>query len=281
MAIVGYMLADLVILNSRAGLLPRQAPPMREALQQVSSTQSRGSYGTITSKNMFNMDGKIPPALNADPKNTTTEDDGGPPVPTQISGLVLIGTLVHTIPERSVASVKTPNGGEMVGAYRKGDTMDGAGEVLSIERGKLIFRNAANRRREYVELPQDGKINLGIASGQKPTARVEGEVSVISDTERTLKRDDVNRLTQNLPDLLQQARAVKDGDCFRMIDIMPGSIYERLGIRRGDCIRTVNGEAVDSPQKAMELYNALKNSSNISLGIDRNGRPENLNFSIQ
>lgn len=158
--------------------------------------------------------------------------------------------------------------------------MEGAGEVLAIERGRVVFRNSMNRRKEYFELPQDGKLSIGY-SNQKQAARVEGEVQVISETERTLKRDDVNRLTSNLPDLLQQARAVKDGDCYRVLDMMPGSIYERLGIRRGDCIRTVNGEAIDSPQKAMELYNALKNSSNISLGVERNGRPETLSFSIQ
>lgn len=280
LALVGYMVADLAIIYHRDKLLPNTLPPPRQAQESIAQVKPRDAYGTITTKNMFNFDGKIPPPKGANGTGETPVTDDSPPVLTSISGLSLIGTLVHSNPERSVASVKTPSGGENVGAFRRGDNMEGAGEVLAIERGRVVFRNSMNRRKEYFELPQDGKLSIGY-SNQKQAARVEGEVQVISETERTLKRDDVNRLTSNLPDLLQQARAVKDGDCYRVLDMMPGSIYERLGIRRGDCIRTVNGEAIDSPQKAMELYNALKNSSNISLGVERNGRPETLSFSIQ
>lgn len=281
LALVGYMVADLAILAYRDALLPTALPPPRQPSQSVARVQSRDRYNNITSKNFFNYDGKIPPPIGGTGESTGEPADDAPPVLTSIGGLTLIGTLVHSNPERSVASVKTPSGGDAVGAFRVGDMMDGAGEVLAIERGKVVFRNSMNRRKEYFDLPQDGKINLGLSAGGKAAARVEGEVQVISETERTLKRDDVNRLTSNLPDLLQQARAVKDGDCYRVLDMMPGSIYERLGIRRGDCIRSVNGEAIDSPQKAMELYNALKSSNQISLGVERNGRPETLNFSIQ
>ncbi len=278
LAFVGYMLADLLILNMRASLLPNQAPPERPATQQTLVQHQRDYYNGITSKNIFNMDGVIPPPIGGTQQQNTTDDSL--PVPTTISGIQLIGTLVHTNPNKSVASVKTPNSGELVGAFRVSDVMDGVGEVLAVERGRVVFRNMNNRRKEYVELPQDNRINLQTASAA-PSGRQEGEVTVISDTERSIKRSDLERLTSNLPELLQQARAVKDGDCFRMVDIMPGSVYERLGIRRGDCIHSVNGEAVDSPQKALEIYNQLKNSNNISLGVDRNGRKEDLKFSVQ
>ncbi|MCM2280622.1 MAG: PDZ domain-containing protein [Bdellovibrionaceae bacterium] len=282
LALTGYIVADLTILSYRDQLIPEKAPPPRVSRQTFSYVQPRDFYNTITSKNMFNLDGKIPPALGGDGRSAEPMTDDSPPVPTSISGLQLIGTLVHSNPDKSVASVKTPSGGEAVAAFRRGDNMPGAGEVLGIERGRVIFRNSMNRRKEFFELPQDGRINLGLAAPTtKAASRVDGEVQVISETERTIKRDDVTRLTSNLPDLLQQARAVKDGDCFRVLDMMPGSIYERLGIKRGDCIRSVNGEPVDSPQKAMELYNTLKNSNSISLGVERNGRPETLNFSIQ
>jgi general secretion pathway protein C len=277
LAFIAYMLADLLILNMRASLLPNQAPPERPAAQQTLVQHQREYYNGITGRNMFNMDGVIPPPIGGTQQQNT---DDSLPVPTTISGIQLIGTLVHTNPAKSVASVKTPSSGELVGAFRVGDLMDGVGEVLAVERGRVVFRNMNNRRKEFFELPQDNRINLQTAA-TVPTGRQEGEVTVISDTERSIKRADLERLTSNLPELLQQARAVKDGDCFRMVDIMPGSVYERLGIRRGDCIHSVNGEAVDSPQKALEIYNQLKNSNNISLGVDRNGRKEDLKFSVQ
>ena len=85
----------------------------------------------------------------------------------------------------------------------------------------------------------------------------------------------------------QQARAVPNIvngqlECFKLVDIQKGSIYEKLGLRPGDCIGSVNGEKIDSPAKAMELYNALRgNSSEIKLGIDRGGHKEEMNYNIQ
>jgi general secretion pathway protein C len=109
----------------------------------------------------------------------------------------------------------------------------------------------------------------------------------ISDTQFELKRDDINRLTNNLPELLQQARAVPrmgpNGqiECFSLADIAQGSIYEQLGLKRGDCIKSVNGEKIDSPGKAMEMYNALRSGSNaIQIGIERGGRDEDFSYSI-
>ena len=70
-------------------------------------------------------------------------------------------------------------------------------------------------------------------------------------------------------------------DGFRILNLAPGSIYDKLGLKRNDVIKGVNGEPVDSPAKAVQLYNDLKTSSSISITIDRNGRPETLNYSIQ
>ncbi len=276
MAVIGYMLADLVILSLRDDLIPTQRPPDRPQQIQNVAQKSRDNYSVITSRNFFNIDGKMPEPLGSKPDDKSG-DDNRPPEKTNIPGLVLVGTLVHTNPTKSVASVKTASSGENVGAFRPGDVIDGVGEVLGIERGKLIFRNIVSQRKEYVELPQESRINLGISASANKQV---GEVTVKNEFERAIKRDDVVRLTSNLPEVLQQARAVKEGDGFRILDIQPGSIYERLGIKRGDLIRTVNGEAVDSPQKAMELYNTLKNAGNISLGIERNGRNETMNFTI-
>lgn len=279
-ALLGYMLADLTILNFRDLLIPRQPPPDRPRQAQTIAQVPRQKYDIITGKNIFNIDGKIPDPIGAKAQDKNQSDDL-PPERTSIPGLVLIGTLVHSNPAKSVASVKTASSGENVGAFRVSDTIEGVGEVLAIERGKVIFRNLVSQRKEYVELPQEGKINLGLSQNTSSQPKQVGEVTVLNDFDRTLKRDDVNRLTNNLPDLLQQARAVQDGACFKMLDIQPGSLYERLGIKRGDNICSVNGEKIDSPQKAMEMYNALKNSSQISLGIERGGRPETLNYTIQ
>ena len=47
-----------------------------------------------------------------------------------------------------------------------------------------------------------------------------------------------------------------------------------------DVIKSVNNEPVNSPTKAMELYNALKSEGKIRLSVERNGREETFNYNI-
>ena len=41
-------------------------------------------------------------------------------------------------------------------------------------------------------------------------------------------------------------------------------------------IAEVNGEKIDSPAKAMELYSALKTSNDIKITVERNGKQEEI-----
>jgi len=63
--------------------------------------------------------------------------------------------------------------------------------------------------------------------------------------------------------------------------VRPGSLYRAIGIRSGDVITSVNGTKIDSPNKALELFEQLKNSSNISVEIERRGQPKTLGYSIK
>ncbi len=71
-------------------------------------------------------------------------------------------------------------------------------------------------------------------------------------------------------------------DGFIIADIQKGSIFEKLGIRQNDVLKSVNGESIDSPAKAMELYQALRsNAAQINLQLERDGRVENLTYTIK
>ena len=63
--------------------------------------------------------------------------------------------------------------------------------------------------------------------------------------------------------------------------MQPGSIYEQLGLQKMDVIRGVNGEPVDSIQKAMEMYNTLKNGSQVKMQIERGGKTDTFTYDIK
>lgn len=280
-ALIGYVVADLGTLYVRDRMLPSQPPPPRRVTHSAPKYQDRRAYDVVLSRNIFNSDLKIADPIGAAQNSQQRED--GPPVPSQLP-LQLMGTIVHVNPLRSIATVNLKNKNELM-PFKVGQVIpENLATVTKIERNKIIFRNSASQRLEFLEMKEDVKINFGKSSG--PVTKQVGEVMQKSDTEFELKRGDINRLTGNLPELLQQARAVPNigpngqPNGFRIMDIQPGSIYERLGLKRGDVIKGVNGDAVDSPAKAMELYNQLRTSPRITLQIERNGRSEDMNYNV-
>lgn len=274
-ALIGFMIADLAILSFRDQMIPTKAPPARQRrMTIIAPPPDRNYYGVIANRNIFNSDGVIP-----DPIGATGGQQDADPVPSQLP-LTLIGTLVHANPLRSVSSIKVNND---VGAFRVNEEIPNMAKLTKIERNKVIFRNTQNQRLEYIEIKSDSRLSFGMAG----PAQTGGTVVQASDTEFTVQKSEIDRLTSNLGDLLQQARAIpnmKNGrlDGFIIADIQKGSIFEKLGIRQNDVLKQVNGETIDSPAKAMELYQALRsNASQINLQIDRDGRTETLTYTIK
>lgn len=280
---VGFCIADLAILAYRDRMLPQSAPAARPKPPRFDTSLSRGVYNGIASRNMFASSGVIPDALVD--KNKGSEQKEAPPVPSQLP-LNLIGTLVHTNPAKSIAAIEVKGKNQVV-SYSPGKEIAGMASILQVERQKVIFRNLNSNRLEYIEMKKEsskvafgaGKA-LGVTSGK--------EVQKVGDNNFSIKRADLLKYTNDLSSILMQARAVPNREPgtgningFRILDMQPGSIYEQLGLQRMDVIKSVDGTPVDSPAKAMELYNTLKNSPKVTLQVERNGKSETMTYNIQ
>lgn len=278
LAFIGYAAADLTILSFRDQMIPSKGPPpARVKARSNGSGSDLASYNIITQKNIFNSDGKIPEALGSDPNSKGPAD--APPVLSSLP-LALVGTLVHVDPTRSIATINLKNKNENQ-SFAVDDEIEGMAKIMHVDRNKVIFRNLSIGRLEYIEIKQDSKLNFGVSK-----ASVTGEVVHDSDTDMSITRTDVDRLTNNLSDILQQARAVphfKGGavDGFTIVDLQKGSIFDKLGIHPQDIVKAANGEAIDSASKALELYNTLKTANSIRLDVERDGRIETLNYTIR
>ncbi|WP_413561117.1 type II secretion system protein GspC [Bdellovibrio sp. HCB209] len=282
---IGYCLADLAILSYRDRMLPQSAPPAHPKAPPPSMGVSSGFYNNITSRNIFASNGLIPDQL-VDKNKGVTEEREADPVPSQLP-LNLIGTLVHSVPEKSIASIEI-RGKNQVISYSAGKEIEGMANIVRIERQKVIFRNLNSNRLEFIEIKKEGaKVSF---AASKPTgpATTGQEVKKTGDNTFAIKRADLLKYTNDLSSILMQARAVPNREPgtgningFRILDMQPGSIYEQLGIQRMDVIKSVDGNPVDSPAKAMELYQTLKNNPKVVLQVERNGKTENMTYNIQ
>ncbi len=275
--LLGFATADLGILYFRDKLLPGDPPNVRPAAPIQPGYVAKEKFQIIAGRNIFSADQKIPDPLGGTPQ----KKDDGQPVLTQLP-LALVGTLVHANPTRSVATVNLKAKNDVIAIRVDGELPESMGTVTKIERSKMVFRNNGSGRLEYIELKEEGALSFNVTS----TAVAPG-ILMTSETDRTVKREDLDKYLKDLPAILQQARAVPrigangNVECFNIADLQSGSVLEALGIRRGDCIETVNGERIDSPAKAMETFQKLRaGTDQINLGFERGGRKENSNFTI-
>lgn len=281
--LLAYFAADLIILNIRPTMLPEKAPPARRTQTLTSSMPARSSYGDIIARNIFSLDGTIPNPLVGEGMSPIQQRDEAP-VQSQLP-LNLVGTIVHSNPEKSVASIEIKSKNAIM-AFRTKATVEGLATVEKIQRGYVILRNVNSGRLEFIQTASAAKLSFKSSAPVIETNKT--DVQQVGQNQFALNRNDLLKYTNNLASILQQARSVPNRnpntgeiDGFRILDYQPGSIYEQLGLQRMDIIKGVNGETVDSPAKAMELYNALKNSDKISIVVERNGRSETMEYSIK
>ena len=286
-ATVGYGAADLTVLNYRPELLPKKAPSLRKKSNIQSLVKPKSAYQTIEDRNIFSADGKIPPALSVEEEEGPQVDEDAPAVLSKLP-IKLLGTIVHLNPKKSIATVNLSSKNQ-TNSFRVGEEIERMAKVLKVERRKLIFRNLANNRKEYVEIPEDSKLTFGLKSPGAKSQSASGSIRAEGANKFSISRTELEKYTSDLSGILQQARMVPNIvpgsggriDGFRFVSIQPDSVFSKLGFKPGDVIKGVDGEPVTSPTQAMEMYNTMKNSDKVSLDVTRDGRDETFDYSIE
>lgn len=163
-----------------------------------------------------------------------------------------------------------------------------------IEPEKVFILNTGEGRIEYLALnepPGDG------SPPPVPVAKVEKEekgdgkdigegIVKTGDNTYGVPRTAVEGALNNLSELATQARIVPAFESgkpvgFKLFSIKPGSLYSKIGLQNGDVINRINGYEMSSPEKGLEVYQKLKDSSNITVDIKRRGKAQTLDYTIQ
>lgn len=282
---LGYAGADLTNTAIRPYLA---APPLSVASKKMKSfdqqSKSLSDYEQIVARNIFDSEGKIPDALNQSEEKEEDTDLDGPATLSRLP-MKLLGTIVHYNPAKSVASIEVRAGQTKSLPYIPNDNVEGIATLIKVERQKAFIRNLSNRKLEYIEMEIEGNLSFGKSEGAGPQDVADG---VKKDGNKfTVSKAELQKQLKNLPQLLQQARAVPHRDPytgemagFKIVDIKPGSIFEKL-LERNDIIKEVNGTKVNSAAKAMEMYRTLKDSADVKITVERNGRDEQLDFNVK
>ena len=148
----------------------------------------------------------------------------------------------------------------------------------------LIDNNGTN---EYIDNSAAAPPNLGVTTMPQPLGQpTDAGVKQLSENQYVVAKTEINNALTNLSDLATKARIVpsfKNGvaNGFKLFSIVPDSLYAKIGIQNGDVIRRINGYEMNSPDKALEIYQKLRDASRIEIEIERRGETLRKSYSIE
>ena len=183
--ILAFLISDLLILESHKLLLPEKNIPSLKLPPPQRSSFS-GNYETIWEKNIFHS-GPIPTGL------ISKAEPSGKPIKTSLP-FTLKGTIVHTNPGRSVATVKDRKDTK---AYKTGDIIAKQAKITEIQRRKIIFFNQNNNQLEFLQLPESIPVTL---SFNRPRRKDPVQTSLVRKAGNSfeVKRSRINEYLQKL-----------------------------------------------------------------------------------
>jgi general secretion pathway protein C len=248
---------------------PTLQPASDEQLTSFASILEKGLFGTATQ-------GKLTPIIQG-PAAATKQA----PTTAQ-SDLVLLGTAVGSFRETFALIQKTSTKEERV--FRLGDRVYDIGPLLEVKKEQAEIQAGGQRIKLLTptavgtDTGKPAAAQAGAQAGRLAVATGAGNYVV---DQRAL-----NAALDNIGQAMTDARLLpssKDGrvEGFKVSEVKPNGIFGMVGIKNGDVLLSINGFAIDSPDKAIQSFVSLKGQSAIKLDLIRDGQPTTLNYDIR
>ena len=192
--------------------------------------------------------------------------------------LVLIGTVVAG--NDSLALIKS---GTKAGLFRLGEELAPGLVVSEIGRQLVVLMDHGIRR----ELPLKQRKGAGTQLvRQRNSAAVQQGIVAVDKSRWKISKAVADNARANLNSLLQTARMIPQVDNgktvgFKLVEMGKGSLLEKIGLKVGDLIVEINQVKLNSPEKALQIFQQVREANNITLGLMRNGQPETFEYSFE
>jgi general secretion pathway protein C len=193
--------------------------------------------------------------------------------------LMLLGTAVGSFRETFALVRNTTKQEERV--FRLGDMVFDAGRLVEVtwERAFIVVGGKKVELLTPMTPPAAAPAQPANPQGGAPVANLGGGNFVID--QRAL-----NAALDNPAQAMSDARLLpsqKDGkvEGFRISEVKPNGVFAMVGMKNGDILLRLNDFPVDSPDKALQSFIALKGQSRLKLDLIRDGQPATFNYDIR
>lgn len=289
--VVGGFVASKIIL---AILVPPLAPPPitqteKRVADSVIMEAQDADAAVILRRNLFGS--KI---LNSSPAVTEKSEADLESLPESTLPLKLLGTVVQSSGKRSFAIILDTGTREQQIHFVGEEIREGT-TITSVARNKVVLlRNGLEEILEKDEdlnaspTPARSRARPSRTARARNTGKESDAVTVrkVGDNNFVMDRREVEGVLQDFNKLLTQIRVVPhfaDGkpDGFKVFNIRPGSLFASLGMVNGDIIKRVNGLDITGPEQALQMFQQLRDESQVTVDLERFRKNLTLQYEIR
>ena len=243
----------------------------------TAKTEDLAYYAPILANGLFGAAAKGP--LTA----IVTAPAAPPAAPvTAPTELLLLGTATGSFRETFALVRHTTKQEERV--FRLGDTVFEAGKLVQVTRERAFIAISGKK----VELLTPLVPPAAPPGGQAQTGGTRGgaAVSPAGAGGYVIDQRALNAVLDNPAQAMSDARLLpsqKDGkvEGFRASEVKPNGLFAMVGIKNGDVLLRLNDFPVDSPDKALQSFIALKGQNRLKLDMIRDGQPVTVTYEIR
>ena len=278
----GTMVAEMVRTVLPGGTLASRSAGLEEGRTRDAST--------IVARNIFCS--TCAPSVAGIGDEPGVERDLGAAVGTSLR-LQLVATMVGEEPRHCYAAIRDEESGR-TGIFGVGSTVSGKAVISAVTERRVTL--LIGKGTEYLDLidrsGDEGAPGGGRVGGARELVnRKQKEVGDHGDGGRDLARG-IRKVAANRWEIQRDVvrKALSGGGLasgsgrivptvssgrttgLGVYGVRPGSLYSLLGISSGDRVTRINGHAISTPDKALEMYTKLSSAGRVTVSLSRKGK---------
>jgi general secretion pathway protein C len=251
----------------------------------------------ILQKNLFDASNRSSSAVMSGDLVTADGEPGGTAAPR--ADIKLIGTVVAGEDSQALLAIDNK-----LDLYHLGEKLPDNGTLDDIQRHQVKIKYRDQRvtvltlyeqsSTEASSRPSEPVSSPPVSMPVKPGGTIEavqdtganGDIREVGENRWLVSKQAVESVRENFAAqmrLVQMQPRMVDGkiDGFLVQRINPRSMLAKLGLKRGDVVIDVNNTKLDSPEKALVIFQQLREARQIGLSIERNGSPLSFSYEIE
>ena len=185
---------------------------------------------------------------------------------TRLTTLSLKGTIAATQTELAIAIIADGRDEEKV--YSIGESVTSGANLHAVYADRVVLNE--NGVLTNLKLPKD--FPEGTAPASRRNTTTTSRAITATQSIQAVVAQNVSRLADVIRPTPYFVNGQQQG--YRVYPGRDRQQFAALGLRPGDLIKDIDGQALNDPEQAMQIFQSLDSADQVSVTVERNGQPQ-------